>query len=257
MVRSERRCTSHTDRDLARAVQIALAPTRAAATWTATSVEAPIASPGAGALLSRRRPRNSPVAGAPDAGAGRSLGWPSWQLVGRLELPAGLDGRRRRIRRGGYPSHGAAAAVLARLPPDRAARPAPRGGGRAALVRCRPGRQHGGDQPAAAAIRREAGHLPAQDPAHCHEVLARWRRPRTRQTDSTPKARIASIDDIADALADLSQSVAATLADAASHALDPSDRAACTRPPALLDANSVRRQSNRPGSSVHLGQRPA
>ncbi len=23
----------------------------------------------------------------------------------------------------------------------------------------------------------------------CHEVLARWRRPRTRQTDSAPKAR--------------------------------------------------------------------
>jgi len=72
-----------------------------------------------------------------------------------------------------------------------------------------------------------------------------------------PQARIVSIDDIADALADLSQLTAATLANAASHALDPSDRAACTRPPALLDANSVRRQSNRPGSSVHLGQRPA
>ncbi|HZR48502.1 MAG TPA: hypothetical protein VFB06_03195 [Streptosporangiaceae bacterium] len=33
----------------------------------------------------------------------------------RLELPGGLDGRRRRIRRGGYPSHKAALAVLARL----------------------------------------------------------------------------------------------------------------------------------------------
>ena len=33
----------------------------------------------------------------------------------RLELPAGLDGHRRRIRRGGYPSRKAAAAVLARL----------------------------------------------------------------------------------------------------------------------------------------------
>ena len=38
----------------------------------------------------------------------------------RLELPAGLEGRRRRIRRGGYPSRQAAVAVLARL---RAPRP--------------------------------------------------------------------------------------------------------------------------------------
>ena len=38
----------------------------------------------------------------------------------RLELPVGLDGRRRRIRRGGYPSRKAAEAVLARL---RAPRP--------------------------------------------------------------------------------------------------------------------------------------
>jgi integrase len=37
----------------------------------------------------------------------------SWYV--RLELPAGLDGRRRRIRRGGYPSRKAAAAVLAML----------------------------------------------------------------------------------------------------------------------------------------------
>jgi len=42
----------------------------------------------------------------------------SWYV--RLELPAGLDGRRRRIRRGGYPSRKAAEAVLARL---RASRP--------------------------------------------------------------------------------------------------------------------------------------
>jgi hypothetical protein len=33
----------------------------------------------------------------------------------RLELPGGLDGRRRRIRRGGYPSRKAALEVLARL----------------------------------------------------------------------------------------------------------------------------------------------
>jgi hypothetical protein len=33
----------------------------------------------------------------------------------RLELPAGLDGRRRRIRRGGYPSRKAALEVLGRL----------------------------------------------------------------------------------------------------------------------------------------------
>ena len=37
----------------------------------------------------------------------------SWYV--RLELPAGPDGRRRRIRRGGYPSRRAAEAVLARL----------------------------------------------------------------------------------------------------------------------------------------------
>jgi integrase len=37
----------------------------------------------------------------------------SWYV--RLELPGGLDGHRRRIRRGGYPSRKAAAAVLARL----------------------------------------------------------------------------------------------------------------------------------------------
>jgi integrase len=42
----------------------------------------------------------------------------SWYV--RLELPAGLDGQRRRIRRGGYPSRAAAVAVLARL---RAPRP--------------------------------------------------------------------------------------------------------------------------------------
>ncbi|HEX5296469.1 MAG TPA: tyrosine-type recombinase/integrase [Streptosporangiaceae bacterium] len=42
----------------------------------------------------------------------------SWYM--RLELPAGLDGHRRRIRRGGYPSRKAAEAVLARL---RAPRP--------------------------------------------------------------------------------------------------------------------------------------
>jgi hypothetical protein len=37
----------------------------------------------------------------------------SWYV--RLELPAGLDGRRRRIRRGGYPSRKAALDVLGRL----------------------------------------------------------------------------------------------------------------------------------------------
>ena len=37
----------------------------------------------------------------------------SWYV--RLELPAGLDGRRRRIRRGGYPSRKAALEVLGRL----------------------------------------------------------------------------------------------------------------------------------------------
>jgi integrase len=47
----------------------------------------------------------------------------SW-YVG-VELPAGLDGHRRRIRRGGYPSRKAAAAVLASL---RAPRPGEAGG---------------------------------------------------------------------------------------------------------------------------------
>jgi len=37
----------------------------------------------------------------------------SWYLS--LELPAGLDGRRRRIRRGGFPTRKAAEKALARL----------------------------------------------------------------------------------------------------------------------------------------------
>ncbi len=52
----------------------------------------------------------------PQLAAGKRHG--SWYV--RLELPAGLDGRRRRIRRGGYPSRRAAVTVLARL---RAPRP--------------------------------------------------------------------------------------------------------------------------------------
>ena len=47
----------------------------------------------------------------------------SWYV--RLELPAGLDGHRRRIRRGGYPSRKTAVAVLARL---RSPRPGDPGG---------------------------------------------------------------------------------------------------------------------------------
>ncbi|HUZ34729.1 MAG TPA: hypothetical protein VMV17_00205 [Streptosporangiaceae bacterium] len=43
----------------------------------------------------------------------------SWYV--RLELPAGLDGRRRRIRRGGYSSRKATAAVLTRLRTPQAA----------------------------------------------------------------------------------------------------------------------------------------
>ena len=57
------------------------------------------------------------------------------------------------------------APAVCRLPSDRAARAAPRRGRRAALVRYRPGRQDRGDLPAAAAIRRAPGDLPAQDPA--------------------------------------------------------------------------------------------
>src|SRR6266700_3115982 len=47
----------------------------------------------------------------------------SWYV--QMELPAGLDGRRRRIRRGGFPSRRAAVAVLARL---QAPRPGDAGG---------------------------------------------------------------------------------------------------------------------------------
>ena len=47
----------------------------------------------------------------------------SWYV--RLELPAGLDGRLRRIRRGGYPSRAAAMAVLARLRAPAPVIPAP------------------------------------------------------------------------------------------------------------------------------------
>ena len=61
--------------------------------------------------------------GYTDPVTGRQLGGQCPRLAGgrhgswyvRLELPAGLDGRRRRIRRGGYPSRKAAAAVLASL----------------------------------------------------------------------------------------------------------------------------------------------
>src|SRR5712691_8628425 len=69
---------------------------------------------GAGASI---RSRDGSSAGtAPRLEGGRHGSW-----YVRLELPAGLDGRRRRIRRGGYPSRKAAAAVLATL---RARRPA-------------------------------------------------------------------------------------------------------------------------------------
>jgi hypothetical protein len=49
--------------------------------------------------------RRCPYRGRPGHG--------SWYLS--LELPAGLDGRRRRIRRGGFPTRKAAARALARL----------------------------------------------------------------------------------------------------------------------------------------------
>jgi hypothetical protein len=61
--------------------------------------------------------------GCVDPVTGRQLGRRCPRLAGGrhgswyigLELPAGLDGRRCRIRRGGYPSRAAASAVLARL----------------------------------------------------------------------------------------------------------------------------------------------
>jgi hypothetical protein len=55
----------------------------------------------------------------PRLGAGGRHG--SWYV--RLELPAGLDGRRRRIRRGGYPSRKAALEVLGRLRTPKAGGP--------------------------------------------------------------------------------------------------------------------------------------
>ena len=71
--------------------------------------------------------------GCADPVTGRQFGRNCPQLAGgrhgswyvRLELPAGLDGRRRRIRRGGYPSRKAAVAVLASL---RGPRPGEAGG---------------------------------------------------------------------------------------------------------------------------------
>ena len=69
----------------------------------------------AGAGVSIRRPAGSTGA-CPRLAAGGRHG--SWYV--RLELPAGMDGHRRRIRRGGYPSRKAALEVLARL---RAPRP--------------------------------------------------------------------------------------------------------------------------------------
>ena len=65
----------------------------------------------------RRCGCTDPVAGrqygsrCPRLAAGGRHG--SWYV--RLELPGGLDGRRRRIRRGGYPTRKAALDVLGRL----------------------------------------------------------------------------------------------------------------------------------------------
>ena len=61
--------------------------------------------------------------GCADPATGRQLGGNCPQLADdnhgswyiQLELPAALDGARRRIRRGGYPSHGTAKDVLAGL----------------------------------------------------------------------------------------------------------------------------------------------
>jgi hypothetical protein len=50
----------------------------------------------------------------------------SWYIG--LELPAGLGGRRRRVRRGGYPSRAAAAETLAALRSPRPGDPATRQG---------------------------------------------------------------------------------------------------------------------------------
>ncbi len=69
------------------------------------------------------------------------------------------------------PGLGPLAPAVCRLSPDRAARPAPRRGGRAALVRPGPGRQDRLDQPAAPAIRRAPGDLPAKTP-HSTRVIA-------------------------------------------------------------------------------------
>jgi hypothetical protein len=79
--------------------------------------------------------------GCRDKESGRQLGGPcprlprrghgSWYLA--AELPAGSDGRRRRVRLGGYPTRPDAEAMLARLR-------VPGGSGRSAAVSCTTGR---------------------------------------------------------------------------------------------------------------------
>ena len=76
------------------------------------------------------------------------------------------------------------APAVRRLPPDRAARPAPRRGRRAALVRRRPGRQDRDDQPAVAAVRRTPGGLPAQD-RRTAPGSSPWTTPRSRRCART------------------------------------------------------------------------
>jgi hypothetical protein len=66
---------------------------------------------------------------------------------------------------GAVPERDRRSPAVCRLSPDRAARPAARRGGRAALVRPRLGRQDRDHQPAAGAAGRAAGGLPAQDTA--------------------------------------------------------------------------------------------
>jgi hypothetical protein len=87
----------------------------------------------------------------PRLGAGGRHG--SWYV--RLELPGGLDGRRRRTRRGGYPSRKAALEVLARLRN-------PKAGGTGGIITVGDWLAHwlvSRTSPAASTVRRYAAHV--------------------------------------------------------------------------------------------------
>jgi hypothetical protein len=89
----------------------------------------------------------------------------SWYV--RLELPVGLDGRRRRIRRGGYPSRKAALEVLGRLR-------APKAGGPGGIVTVGDWLAHwlaSRTSPAASTVRGYAAHVRLYLGPYLGEVL--------------------------------------------------------------------------------------